>query len=82
MTALHTDLLALLKSVGIYGLNAEDCLRRLRVAAHRDLTLPQTEQALRDLADKRFIAPFESPLSGKRWRITALGGSALNEEGL
>jgi hypothetical protein len=57
-------------------------LPELRTGAHRSLTEPQLEKVLRDLADKSFVVAFESPLSGARWRITALGKSALAEEGL
>ena len=82
MNTLHIDLLATLRASAAYGLSAADLLLRLRAGAHRALTLPEIETALRDLADRSLVAHFTSPLSGARWRLTALGASALQEEGL
>lgn len=82
MTALHTDLLLLLRPARDYGEGETKLLARLRQDGNRDLTAPTLLIALRELADKSWISPFTSPLSGKRWRITALGESILGEEGL
>lgn len=82
MTPLQIDLLLALRAVGKYGLDLEGLAARLRQGAHRDLTLPQLERAARDLADQSFAEPYTSPLKAKRWRITALGESALTEAAL
>jgi hypothetical protein len=82
MNALHIDLLLALKAAAQYGLPLDALLADLRRGRHRGLTQPQLETALRDLADQSLATPFDSPLSGRRWRITALGTSALQEEGL
>lgn len=82
MTNLHADLLLALNGAGKFGLKLETLLADLRRGRHRGLTLPQLETAARDLADRSLVAPFESALEEKRWRITQLGASALSEEGL
>lgn len=82
MTTLHTDLLTLLRAAGRYGLSPANLLQDLRQARHRELSQPLLDRAVRDLADRSLVAAFDSPLSGRRWRITALGESALQEEGL
>lgn len=82
MNKVHTDILLLLRAAEKYGLDEASLLTDLRQARHRDLTAPALEHALRALADKSLVAPFTSPLSGKRWRILGLGTSALEEEGL
>jgi len=82
MTTLHIDTIVALNGAGEFGLPLDNLLADLRRGRHRKLTQPQCEQALRDLADKSFATPFESGLSGTRWRITALGKSALTEEGI
>lgn len=81
MTNLHTDLLILLRAVGVYGLDIGTILSDLRLQRHRDLTEPVLKQALRDLADKSLVTEFTSVLEVRRWRITALGDSALKEAG-
>lgn len=82
MNPLYFNLLIELRQRSAYGETVAQLLTLLRVSGHRGLTLPELESALRALADKSWVTPFESPLSGKRWRITALGGSALTEEGI
>lgn len=81
MNPLHFNILVDLRTAGQYGQTVERQLPMLRVSGHRSLTVPKLEQALRDLADKSFVTPFESALGNKCWRITALGVSALSEEG-
>jgi len=81
MSSLHVDLLLALNAAKPHGLPAGALLADMRQLRHRGVTLPQIETALRDLADKSFTAPLEGALTG-RWRITALGASALSEEGL
>jgi hypothetical protein len=81
MTKLHTDLLLLLRAVGTYGLDVGTLLTDLRLQRHRDLTEPALKQALRDLADRSLVTEFTSVLEVRRWRITALGESALQEAG-
>jgi hypothetical protein len=81
MNTLHIDLLLALRNVKPFGLTLELLLTDVRRARHRTATLPEIETAIRELADKRLAAHLESALSG-RWKITALGVSALEEEGL
>lgn len=82
MNPLHTDTLLALNGAGDYGLRVSNLLPDLRCGRHRSLTQPELERALRDLADKSFVTPFESGLGAQRWRITGRGASALQEEGL
>lgn len=82
MNQLTLNLLIELRQRAQYGDTGKNLLVLLRVGGHRGLTTPELEQALRDLADKSWVTPFDSPISGPRWRITALGESALKEEGL
>lgn len=82
MSPLHIDLLDILKDADRFGFDTASLLTDARRRRHRDLTEPQLEAALRDLADASFVAPFTSPLGKKRWRITTLGLSAFKEEGL
>jgi hypothetical protein len=82
MTNLHADILLALHGAGKFGLKLDTLLADLRRGRHRGLALPLLETALRDLADKSFSTPFESALEEKKWRITHLGTSALQEEGL
>lgn len=81
MTPLSFDLLLALHAAKPYGFTTDTLLADMRQRRHRALTLPELETALRELADKRLAAPVEGLLSD-RWRITALGDSALAEEGL
>lgn len=82
MNNLQLDLLIDLSLAGQYGLNPETLLADLRRGRHRELTLPGLEAAARDLADRRLVASFDSALRDRRWRITALGTAALQEEGI
>lgn len=82
MSKLALDLLLSLRPAGQFGLTPENLLSDARSGRHRDLAEPVLERALRDLADKSFVTTVDSPISGKRWRITALGESALKEDGL
>ncbi|PTX95758.1 hypothetical protein [Opitutus sp. ER46] len=82
MTTLLIDILLALKGADKFGLPLDNLLVDLRRGRHRSLSVPQLESALRDLADRSFTTPVEATLSGTRWRITALGLSALQEEGL
>jgi hypothetical protein len=82
MKPLLTDLLLLLRTAGEYGEIEGLLLSRLRLAGNRELTLPELKIAMLMLADRCWVARIESPLSGKRYRITVLGLSILAEEGL
>jgi hypothetical protein len=82
MTNLHIDTLVALNGAADFGLPVDNLLADLRRGRHRGLSLPQLEKALRDLADKSFATPFDSELSGQRWRVTGRGKSALAEEGI
>lgn len=83
MTQLHLDILLRLRAAYPYGFPLETILTDVRAVRpqHRSVSRPQLEKSLRDLADKDFAAPVESPL-GERWRITSTGISALQDEGL
>ena len=81
MNPLHFNILVDLRTAGKFGQSLDRQLPMLRVSGHRGLTLPELETAMRDLSDKSFATPFEGALGGKRWRITALGESALVEAG-
>lgn len=81
MTPLHKDLLLALHAARPNGLTAELLTSDMRGLRHRSATVPQVQTALRDLADRSLAAPMAGPLTD-RWRITALGSSALTEEGL
>lgn len=82
MDKLRIDLLTFLRSSAQYGLDATLLLQDAREARHRSLSLPELEAALRDLADRSYVTPYTSALGAQRWRITALGESALQEAGL
>ncbi len=79
MTTLQIDLLRALRAAGQFGLYAEDLLADMRQGRHGDLTLPQLERALRDLADESFVEPFTTVLKQKRWKIAQHGINALTE---
>lgn len=82
MNKLHIDTLLLLRSASQYGQTLAVLLDDLRERRHRQLAVPELERAVRELADRSLVSTFESPLSGTRWRITALGTDTLKEEGL
>jgi hypothetical protein len=82
MSRLHLDILTELRQLTQYGLAPAGLLSYLRAGTHRDLALPDLQQALRDLSDKSFVTAYESALGGTRWRITGLGLSALKEAAL
>lgn len=82
MDKLKLDILFLLKPAQPYGLGVDTILRDLRVGRSRSLTLPELETAIRELADASLVTTVKSTLSGTKWRITAVGESALQEEGL
>lgn len=81
MNPLLLDILLALRDGKQFGLSVEILLPRLRAGDHRGLTVPQLETALRDLADQTFVTSMRGPLGGVRWRITAVGISALEEIG-
>jgi hypothetical protein len=81
MDSLHARLLVELRNLGKYGEEPTHLLTALR-PSFRLLAMPGLERALRDLADKSFITAFAGAIGGTRWRITALGESALQEAGL
>ena len=82
MSTLHLDVLILLRAAGKYGVELETILPDLRKKRHRGLALPQLETAIRDLADQSFATQFTAATGSTRWRITALGESALQEDGI
>jgi hypothetical protein len=82
MNKLHIDLLIALRPAAQFGLGTADLLTDMRRGRHPELTEPEIERALRELADRSFIFAFKSPLGAKRWRISGQGESALQEERL
>jgi hypothetical protein len=81
MNPLHIALLLSLRSVQPYGFPAATLLTHARTAGHRTTTLPEVEAALLALADRSLVTPMRGGLAD-RWRLTALGLSTLQEEGL
>lgn len=75
-------ILAALLTDSEFGRSEQALLRDARVELDRQLTQPQLEQQLREMADKCWITPYSPALAGKRWRITKLGRSIASEEGL
>jgi len=71
-----------LRAAGDAGRGEDRLLLDARREGFADLAAPDLQLQLRGLADKSWLAPYNSPLGGKRWRITARGESALAEQGL
>lgn len=82
MNRVAIDILTELRALTQYGLSAETLLTYLRATNHRDLSLPDLKEQLRNLADNSFVTAYASALGGQRWRITGLGLSALKEASL
>lgn len=82
MMPLPRFLLLSLRHSGERGASLAILTACARTELDERLTEPEVERALRDLADQRLATAFEQPIVGKRWRITALGGSTLTEAGL
>lgn len=82
MNQLAIDILIELRNRTTYGDTEARLLSMLRVGGHRNLSAPELERALRELADQTIVTPFDVPLIGKKWRITARGESAMKEAGL
>ena len=82
MEAIHIDLLLALRGAGEFGIGLDHLLTDMRRGRHRDLTRPQAERALRDLADECRANPFTDSLKQKKWAITATGRRALEEASL
>ena len=81
-TALLRFILDALRALGELGAAEERILRDARAEGFVTLTAPALLTALRQLADQRYVTPYTPPLGGQRWRITALGTSALAEQGV
>jgi hypothetical protein len=79
MTKLHVDILIDLKAAGEFGLPLDNVVTDMRRGRHCDITEPEVRTALRDLADRTFVALCEGDLS-KRWMITGRGKVALQTE--
>lgn len=82
MSKLSIDLLLSLRSAGHYGLAPADLLTDMRRGRHAELTEPELLAALRELADASLVTVFTTALKARRWKITGLGESALQEERL
>jgi hypothetical protein len=82
MTTLQFDALIALRGAGKYGVDLETILADMRKKRHRNLAIPELERAIRDIDDMRFATQYTSATGSTRWRITALGESALQEEGV
>ncbi len=76
------SLLQTLRSAAPYGVPEPVLLTQVRLAGHRDLTLPQLQLELRGLADEGLALRLPGSLGGDRWRITDLGDSKLTEAGV
>lgn len=81
MHPLHFNILIDLRTAKEFGQTLPRLLSMLRVSGHRSLSEPELQKALRELADKSFVTTFTTALGNTSWRITALGKSALEEEG-
>lgn len=83
MSALRqVSLLQTLRSAQPYGVPEPVLLTQVRIAGHRDLTVPELQLDLRTLADAGHALRMPGTLGGDRWRITDLGLSKLTEAGL
>lgn len=82
MNQLHIDILRALSAAGKHGIKLDDLLADMRRGRHRDLSTPDLERAVRDLADDANAKTFTDSLRQKRWAITQVGQSALEEAGL
>jgi hypothetical protein len=78
---LHIDLLIVMRASLVPGLPEERLLNEARMAGH-ELTLPALRVELRALCDKGWASEMAQIIGGPRFRITALGRSALEEMGL
>lgn len=75
-------LLGVLAQAAHVGMEAPVLLQQVRVRISPDVTLPDFQRLLRDLADKGLVRKFEVTLSADRWRITDLGLDVAREKGL
>lgn len=80
--SLRRLLLLALELSGELGMPENRLLADARAEGFVGLTAPQLELQLRAMADGRHVTPYDPQLGAKRWRITALGHSALVEAGL
>jgi hypothetical protein len=76
------SLLQTLRSAQPYGVPEPVLLTQVRLAGHRDLTVPELQTELRSLADQGLTLRLPNSLGGDRWRITDLGLSKLTEAGV
>lgn len=80
--SVQTFVLLVLRASGDLGMSQARLLVELRRESFTDLTAPQLEAAIRELADKSFTTPLVTALGENRWRITSLGRSVLDEQKL
>ena len=80
--SLQTFILGVLRAGGKTGVPEERLLAELRREGFENTTAPELTALLRSAADKSWVTSFEPPLGAKRWRITALGESILQEQGI
>lgn len=78
---LHVTLLVMLRASLVPAVPEERLLNESRRAAH-SITLPALRVELRVLADKGWVAEMPQAIGGPRFRITAIGRSVLEEQGL
>lgn len=78
---LHASILQSLREIGNHGRPTQLLLVDARMAGF-ELSLPELERELRQLADENLIASFTPALGAPRYRITGLGESKLVEAGL
>lgn len=77
-----TFILTVLRAAGALGMVEERLLVELRRQGYDDLSEPELKRLLRELLDKSWAVQVTPPLGSVRFRITALGDSALQEQGV
>lgn len=75
-------LLAVLCASAAHGMPREGLLREARLQVLRDLTEPDFDVLLRQLADKRLVIEAPAVVGPSRWRVTDHGRSVAREQGL
>lgn len=79
---LHRFLLAGARAAGERGRSAKQFTADARAELGREISEDQVTSELRQLADRKLMAPLDLPLIGVRWIITTRGEYALAEAGL
>ena len=70
-------MLKILDDIGPNGLEASDLKEQAEIAAGCPLTTAEKDLAVKEMADRGWIASFRQPLTGRiRWYITEHGKTA------